>query len=347
MKTVAAGLLILACLAGCRAAPGDDAAEGAVRAPVATALVRRDSMAEELEVIGSLRPSPGHSAQLTAPVAGVVAESKVQAGDRVTPGQLLLVLDVPELEATAANSEVAAQVAERDASRQRGLLEQGVASRRTVEEKEALARSARADASSAAAQLARASLRSPIAGQIQQVRAQVGERVEAGAPLVEVVDPSSLDLAGAIPATAMARIHPGQPVSITIEGLPGTLPGLVHAVAPALDSASHSGMVIIRLRNRTSLPAGIGARALVRVGVLRDVLVIPDSALVVVGDSEATFEVGPDSIARRRTVVILARNGGWVAVAGELKPGASVVTTGAWGLADGMHVLPGGGAPAP
>jgi RND family efflux transporter MFP subunit len=340
-------VLVLAVGVGCHAGSKDAEENAGVRVPVGTATVVRDTMPQEVEVVGTLRPSPGHAALMTAPVAGVVRETGVQTGDRVSPGTLLIQLDAPELAAAAQSGELAAQVAEQDALRQRGLLNEGIASRRTVEEKEALARSARAAAASSAVQLARASVRSPIAGEVQRVLVQSGERVDAGAPLVEVVDRSSLDLVGAVPAGSMALIRPGQPVVITAEGFPSRLSGRVHAVPPALDSASHSGQVIIRINNSGRLPSGLGARGMVRVGVLRDVLILPDSALVVVGDSQTVFIVGSDSIARSHPVVVLARRAGRVAVQGGVQAGALVVTTGAWGLADGMRVAPANRTVAP
>ena len=340
-------VLALLVTIGCRTARDGADAEASVRVPVGTAIVLRDTMPLEIEVVGTLRPSPGHAALLTAPVAGLVRTTSVQAGDRVTAGTLLIQLDAPEISASAQSREVAAELAEQDARRQRGLLTEGITAQRTVDEKEALARSARADATSAAAQLARASVRSPIAGEVQRVLVQSGERVEAGAPLVEVVDRSSLDLVGAVPAASLALIRPGQPVVVTAEGFPNGLTGRVHAVPPALDSASHSGQVIIRISNSGRLPSGLGARGIVRVGVLRDVLVLPDSALVVVGDSQTVFIVGGDSIARARPVVVLARRAGRVAVQAGVQAGASVVTTGAWGLADGMRVAPANRIAAP
>jgi RND family efflux transporter MFP subunit len=340
MRTGLSLVFALAFVAGCHGGGKDAEEETAVLVPVGTATVVRDTMAQEVEVVGTLRPSPGHAALMTAPVAGLVRETAVQAGDRVSPGSLLIQLDAPELAASAQSAELAAQVAEQDALRQRGLLDQGVASRRTVEEKEALARSARGAAASSAEQLARASIRSPISGEVQRVLVQAGERVDAGALLAEVVDRSSLDLVGAVPAASMALIRPGQPVVVTAEGFPNGLNGRVHAVPPALDSASHSGQVIIRISDSGRLPSGLGARGMVRVGVLRDVLVLPDSALVVVGDSQTVFVVGNDSVAHALPVVVLARRMGRVAVRGGLQAGASVVTTGAWGLADGMKVAP-------
>jgi membrane fusion protein, multidrug efflux system len=340
-------VLGLAAGLGCNGGAKDGDGQAGIRVPVGTATVVRDTMPLEVEVIGTLRPSPGHAALLTAPVAGLVRATMVQAGDRVTAGTLLIRLDAPELAAAAQSGELAAQVAEQDARRQQGLLDEGVTARRTVEEKQALARSARADATSSAAQLARASVRSPIAGEVQRVLVQPGERVDAGAALVEVVDRRSLDLVGAVPAASMAMIQPGQLVAVTAEGFPDPFPGRVHAVPPALDSASHSGQVIIRITNTGHLPAGLGARGIVRVGLLREALIVPDSALVIVGDAQTLFVVGADSVAHARPVVIVARRAGRVAVQGELQPGASVVTAGAWGLADGMKVAPASGSAAP
>jgi multidrug efflux system membrane fusion protein len=78
----------------------------------------------------------------------------------------------------------------------------------------------------------------------------------------------------------------------------------------------------------------------VRLGVRRDVLLAPDSALVLAGDSSVVFVMGPDSIAHLRAVVRGASAGGRTAVTGAIRPGDRVVTTGAFGLQDGMRVVP-------
>ena len=348
MRRMLPMMLGAAAILGCRAAdtPGAGAGAGTL-VPVGLALVVQDTMPEEVDVVGVLQPSPGHAAMLTAPVAGVVERTVAQVGDRVAAGDLLISLDAPEVAAAAQRSALEAEVAEQDAQRQQSLLDEGVTSRRAVEEKQAVARSARAEATAAAALLAREAVRSPVAGEVQHIFVQPGERVDAGSPLAEVVDRSSLDLVGAVPAPDLANIRPGQSAVVLAEGFPAGVAGRVHAVAPALDSASHSGQVIIRVVNPGHLPAGIGATALIRIGVLRDVLIVPDSALVVVGDSQTLFIVGADSIAHARAVQVLARRQRRVAVQGDFKAGDHAVTSGAWGLADGMRVSPARPAPAP
>jgi membrane fusion protein (multidrug efflux system) len=333
-------LAVLATLTGLLGCGGSGEGETKVLVPVSVATVVRDTMPEGVDVVGVLRPSPGHAALLTAPVAGTVRRTVAQVGEHVQQGTLLVDIDAPELAATAQSTALAAEVAAHDATRQQALLDQGVTSRRAVEEKQAQARSAQAEATSAAALLARASVRSPIAGDVQRIFVQPGERVDAGAPLAEVVDGRSIDLVGAVPAPELVRLHPGQLVQIEADGFPAGATGRVHAVAPALDSASHSGQVIIRLAEGAGLPSGLGATGRVRTGLLRDAIVVPDSALVIVGGTQSVFVVAADSAVHLQAVEVLAHARGRSAIRGDVAPGALVVTAGAWGLADGMRVAP-------
>jgi RND family efflux transporter MFP subunit len=333
-------LFLIATMLGLPACSGSGGGEARILVPVNVATVVRDTMPEYVEVVGVLRPSPGHAALLTAPVAGVIRETIAQVGEHVDAGTLLVAVDAPELAAAAQSSASAAEVAEQDARRQQTLLDQGVTARRTVEEKEAVARSARAEATSAAALLARAAVRSPIAGEVQRIFVQPGERVDAGAPLAEVVDRRSLDLVGAVAAPLVVRIRPGMPARIDAEGFPSGATGVVHAVAPALDSASHTGQVVIRVANGANLPSGLSATGRVRTGLLQDALIVPDSALVIVGGAQSVFVVAADSLVHLQPVAVLAHWNGRAAVRDGLAPGALVVTAGAWGLADGMRVAP-------
>jgi len=333
-------LLLLGALSLAQACGRGDAGDARVLVPVSAAAVVRDTMPMIVDVVGVLRPSPGHAALLTAPVAGTIRRAVAQVGEHVAAGTLLVDIDAPELAANAERTALAAEVAAQDARRQQSLLDQGVTARRTVEEKDAQARSAQAEATAAGAMLARASVRSPIAGEVQRIFVQPGERVEAGAPLAEVVDRHSLDLVGAVPAPQLAKLRAGQSVQIEAEGFPSGASGRVHAVAPALDSASHSGQVIIRVASGAELPSGLGATARVRTGLLRDALIVPDSALVVVGGTQSIFVVGADSVVHVFPVTVLAQARGRAAIQGDIAPGARVVTAGAWGLADGMRVAP-------
>lgn len=102
-------LLLPSLLAACggREKP---AAEKALAAPPATLEVRAVAVGDRYEAMGTLRGQ--QTAVLTSKISGYVREIRVEAGDRVSAGALLAVLDAPELEAELRGAESAALEAE-------------------------------------------------------------------------------------------------------------------------------------------------------------------------------------------------------------------------------------------
>jgi len=337
-------LLALALVTACRHGESEEdagSAGGGTRVPVALATITRDSVVEELTLTGRLAARPGGAALLTAPAAGVVRAVRAQVGDRVARGQTLIELDVPELAAEAEQRSSAAAQAEREAARQRRLLADGITSARQAEEADAAARQAASAAAAARDLVARTRVSSPIAGRVQEIVVQPGERVDAGKALVQVIAGDTIDLVAAVPAGSLGRLRVGQPAWIAQEGDSRPHSGWVAALAPGVDSLTGAGEAVLRVPNRDgTLRAGAGAQARVRLGVRRDALVVPDSAIVLQGDSSAVFVVGADSVAHARPVVRGVHQGGRTEVRGNIAPGERVVTTGAFGLQDGMRVAP-------
>jgi RND family efflux transporter MFP subunit len=321
---------------------GGQADPGKTRVPVGLAPVSRDSLVERLTLTGRLTPRPGGAALLTAPAAGVVRSLRVQIGDTVKRGEVVAELDVPELAADARQKEAAAAQADREAQRQQRLLEEGITSSRQAEEAAASAHQAAAGAAAARDLLARTRVTSPISGVVQDVLVQRGERVDAGKPLVQIVAADTLDLVASVPATQLGRLRVGLPAAVAQEGDSSYTLGRVAALTPGVDSLTNAGAAVVRIPNSAGhLHPGAGATAKVRLGVHRDVLVVPDSAIVLAGDNSVVFVVGPDSIAHQRTVVRGVGDDRRTEVQGDLKAGDQVVTTGAFGLQNGMRVVPG------
>jgi membrane fusion protein, multidrug efflux system len=335
---------VLLSAAGTACGRGADESTGApahTRVPVGLAVVRRDTLVESLTLIGRLAARPGGSAMLTAPAAGVVGAVRAQVGDRVRKGSVVLDLDVPELAADAKQKTAAAAQADREAARQQQLLSDGITSRRQAEEATASALQASAAAEAARALLARTSTRSPIDGRVQEILVQRGERVDAGRTLALIISPDTLDLVAQVPAADLRRLRTGLSVSVIEDGDTLPFPGRVAALTPGVDSLTNAGSAVIRVANPEShLHPGAGATARVRLGVRPSVLVVPDSAIVLAGDSSVVFVVGTDSIAHQRPVERGIRDGGRTEIRGEVREGDRVVTTGAFGLQDGMRVAP-------
>ncbi len=337
---LSAGLVLLAaCGSG-----GDSGAEeraAPARVPVALGMIARDSLAETLALTGRLEPRPGGGALLAAPAAGVVRAVRAQVGDRVARGAVVVELEVPELAADAAQKAAVASQAEREAARQQQLLADGITSARQAEEAAANAGQTAAAAAAAHDLLARTRVASPVAGRVQEVMVQPGERVDAGNALAQVVAADTLDLAAPVPAPELGRLRTGLAVDVVQDGDTAVAHGWLAALAPGVDTLTNAGEAVIRVPNGAGrLHSGAAATARIRLGVRRDVLVAPDSAVVLAGDSTVVFVVGPDSVAHARTVTRGLRAGGRTEIRGDVREGERVVTTGAFGLEDGMHVVP-------
>jgi membrane fusion protein, multidrug efflux system len=345
-RLVAAALVALVA-SGCGG--GGDAAQrtAPARVPVALGTLARDSLAETLALTGRLEAPPGGAALLAAPAAGVVRAVRLQVGDRVTRGAVVIELEVPELAAEAAQKAAAAAQAEREAARQQQLLSDGITSARQAEEAAASARQATAAAAAARDLLARTRVTSPLTGQMQEVMVQRGERVDAGRALAQVVATDTLDLVVPVPAPDLARLRTGLPADVVQDGDTAVAHAWLAALAPDVDTLTNAGEAVVRVPNRAGrLHPGASATARIRLGVRHDVLVAPDSALVLAGDSTVVFVVGPDSVAHARAVVRGLRADGRTEIRGQVRAGDRVVTTGAFGLEDGMHVVPAAAGPS-
>lgn len=183
--------------------------------------------------------------EVVAPTFEVLSAVEVARGDRVEPGQVLARLDptladleLARAEASLAAARTAAVLAETDLERARKLQHDRVASQQELDRaelarEEAHARSHEAEAALAAARKRRADLvlAAPVAGVVDQIPFERGERVPAGAALVVILAREDPWVRVWIPETGVARLGPGTPARVRIDGVDGELRGSVLDVA--------------------------------------------------------------------------------------------------------------------
>ena len=99
---------------------------------------------------------------------------------------------------------------------------------------------AQAEAAQAAAELnlSYARITAPLVGVVTQRSVRVGAYVTVGRPLLTLVPLASVYIEANFRETQLARVRPGQAVSITVDALPGvTLAGRVDSLGPASGAA--------------------------------------------------------------------------------------------------------------
>jgi HlyD family secretion protein len=193
-------------------------------------------------------------------------------------------------------------------------------------------------------------IQSPIDGRVLRVFQESVAVIAAGTPLVEVGDPSDLEVVIDVLSTDAVQINPGDEVIIEDWGGPQALRGEVRLVEPsAFTKISALGVeeqrvnVVADLVNppadRPSLGDNFRIEARIVVWREDDVLRIPASALFRSGEGWAVF-VAESGRARLRPVEIGRRNGLEAQIEGGLREGEQVITHPSDRIADGVAIEP-------
>ena len=340
--------------AGCRR--HEEVEPPAGKRPVRCAPVETATVEDTIELRGTVAPLPDRDAEVAPQVAGRIAKVVVREGDRVAAGQPVARIDAAGLvdqadEAAAAVAKAEAERRNADATRARTqrVFEHGIAARQEVEDAATRAdtaaaseREARAAAARIRRQVERATLRSPLAGVVVRIFRRSGELVDGtpATPVVEVADPSRLELAAEATAADLVRLAAGAPADITTAALPGAQwSGAVSVVSPSVDRATGLGKVRvgIDLGAGARPPIGILGAARVRLGRPRAVPVVPRAALRAGAGAEVEVVLcGQDGVAHVRRVARGVSTGDRVEVGG-LAAGESVALD-PLGIADGEAI---------
>jgi multidrug efflux pump subunit AcrA (membrane-fusion protein) len=217
---------------------------------------------------------------------------------------------------------------------------QSVTSAQTLRAAEGQMESARGQYEAAQAQLGYATIRSPIDGWVTDRPFYAGEMATAGTPLLTVMDVSTLVARAPVPAQQAAMLHVGDTASLSVPGVDQPVAGKVSVVSPALDPSSTTVQIWITVSNpQRTLKPGVGVQASITARTIEDATVVPVTALLTDEEGARTvMVVGSDHKAHARPVDVGITQDGRAQITKGLKPGDAVVTTGAYGLADGTEV---------
>jgi RND family efflux transporter MFP subunit len=280
-----------------------------------------------------------------------LTEVRAQVGDRVKRGQVLALLSADTLAAEVAATRAGVAEAEANqaeatanAERARQLQTSGAISAQQINQYVTAEATAKARAASLRAQLKAAEVRlsqtriaAPDDGVISARAATVGAVVQPGQELFRLIRKERLEWRADVAASELARIRPGQNVSVVPAG-GSAVTGMVRVVAPTVDAATRNGVVFVDLAKSESAKAGMFARGEFAVGE-REGVTLPASAVVLRDGFHWVFQLGADNRVAQRKVSVGTRfsdkTGDRIEITSGLAKDARVVADGAGFLADG------------
>src|SRR5690606_12422354 len=317
-----------------------DDSEVVVLQPTDVATAQLESVAQSVVLTGSLNPY--RIAEVRAQVPGLVSSIRVDRGDPVTAGQVMAVLDAQGIRSSAAGAR--AQVAAAEANlalaqqryeSSRKLFEAGAISQIDFQAAEAALEAARGQLAAAQAQSASASesarqatITAPFTGEVSSRMVNVGEAVNPGQALFQVVNTTVLELAGQIPVREASRVQRGQTVEFTIDAYPGQVfVGEVERVEPVADPTTRRVGVYLRLPNADrSRVGGLYASARIVTGGQDSLVVIPSQALREQGGTPFVWVIANNVLEQRPVTVGTTDTArGIVGIVSGLQPGEQVL----------------------
>lgn len=289
-----------------------------------------------------------------------IIEIRANVGDVVKRGQILARIapetvdsEFAETRAGVAEAEAALAEARTHLERTRQLKDKGFFSAQQLTQAQAAAESALARLEAAKARQQTAGLRkskaeilAPDGGIISARSATVGATVQPGQELFRLIRGGRLEWRAEVAAADLSRLRVGVAATVIAPG-GGRLQGKVRALAPTVDSRSHTALVYVDLPAdaATGLSAGMYARGEFDLGA-KPALVVPQSALLLREGFAYVFRLEGDKVQQLK-VTPGRRIGDGVEVAG-LDPTSRVVAAGVGFIADGdaVRIVDGGTNPA-
>lgn len=271
--------------------------------PVETLVVGSTEYVDTFEVLGTGEPL--EAVDVASDVPGQVLEAYVDDGDPVARGEVLFRIDVETEEAGREVLETQVEAAQRELERLKRLREEGLTTQQQVDNARTELAQARKNLRQSEVSIGRNTVRSPIEGHVAARLADAGEFANAGMPLAELIDYSTIVVYARVPESQIRYVDAGDDTELEVEfpALESAASGVIARVALRPSSGSRTYTVELHVNNEElRIRPGMRARVHFERHRHEDAVVIPrDSILEGYDGREIMVVPGKKDIARAET----------------------------------------------
>ncbi len=336
--------LVVSGLASCGSAPESKSGDNANTSPkdeptVAVTHPKHEDLSRSVSLTAEFRPY--QEVDLHAKVSGYVREIYVDVGDHVKAGDILAILEIPELQEDLKKAQAAVLTAKQEVQSAQAAFEETdqINTRLMAASKEAVGLIAQQDldtsaaknrASAANLQAAKqkveeaeaeadrmrtmadyAKIIAPFDGVVTKRYADTGSLIQAGTssntqsmPLVRLAELKRLRLDFPVPESSVGEVHLGDAVEINVASLGRTFTAKVSRFAQSVDDSTRTMLTEIDVDNPnfTFLP-GMYATAQLTLADKKDALSIPIQC-VSTGESPTVLVLNQDHKVEERQVSV-------------------------------------------
>jgi membrane fusion protein, heavy metal efflux system len=318
----------------------------ALRARVAVQAAVAEPVSAQLQTPGVVESDPAVTAAVLAPLTGRVEELPVALGQRVTRGEVVAVLDSPDLaQAYDDNAKAvdALVLATKNLARQEQQFKIGVISDRDLDQARSDNTQAQAEATRTQARLValgadavdkshpgRLVVRAPVTGSVTSVDVARGNMInDATQPVMTIADLSTVWVTALVAEKDVDGVKVGQEAQVTLSAYPDkVLHGRITSVSDVIEPDSRRDKVRIALPNADYALRPNMFASVMLLGPRASQVTVPTSALLMNNDRTSVFVATAPWTFKRRVVDMRLREGSTAVILSGVTAGEQVVVKG-------------------
>lgn len=276
--------------------------------------------------------------QVLAEASRRVVQILVEEGDQVAQGALLLRLQDAEQKSMLAKARTAYDTAQREWDRQQRLFERELTTEKAKNDALAAYEQRKIEVEDAERELGYTQVRASIGGTVTQRFVKIGDQVNPGQQLFEIINFQSLEAKIFVPEKELTRLEAGQVVRVRAPAI-RTEPFMarLERVSPIVDARSGTVRATVDVGGQPGLRPGLYVDVEVVTAVRPDAILVPKRALVYDEDRMSVFRV-KNGRAERVPVIPAMTDERWVMPASGIAVGDTLVTAGQAGLKNDARI---------
>ncbi len=236
--------------------------------------VARSSFNRYVDIQANVQSYDGKMA--SSETGGRIIKMDIDEGDYVKKGQLVAKIDMESVDKQIAELEKSLELAVEVYARQKRLWDQNIGSEmqylQAKNNKERLEKSLE----SVRFQTTKANVYAPLSGVIDRVFAKQGEMAAPGAPIVQIVNNSTVRVVADVPESYLGKIRKGQAVNVNFPALELERKGKISDIGRNINPANRTFAVEVYMNNRSgTLKPNLLATMMLEEYSEKDVVVLP------------------------------------------------------------------------
>lgn len=309
---------------------------------VTTMAVEKEHFKHFIDIQGTV--TSDENVSVTTDIGGTVMQVLVKEGEKVSKGQVLVVLDDDVIRKQIEELNVALDLAETVYQKQKKLWDQKIGSEIQFLQAKNNYESLQSKMASAQAQQNRTRIKSPINGTVDMIDVNVGELASPGRQVLRVVNLSQLKIQADVAENYIGAINQGDSATVTFPALGIALKAKVSYVGQVINPTNRTFPVEIRLNNKDNM---LKANLLAVIQVVdyenKGALVVPTRYVMEMNKGYVVYVADKDStgqpIARRQEVTTGKSYNGETEILEGLKATDVIIADGSRDVSNGESIL--------